>query len=109
MKILIEYFSKFEALTEATDSGLKTLAKNMYFKDVSRSDWRKEFEKALETLPVFDKRKEGYYCSYCKKFGKKELMGEKEGVIYHYPGQIANNPDAIWIVKQHYDGCRGWD
>lgn len=108
MKSLTEHFSKF--INEGNEQ-LKRLAKSMYFNTVKSEDARKNFERAIETLTVFDKRQNGYYCTYCKRFSKNRQMpeGQDERVIYHSPGAFAGNPDAIWIVKPHYDGCRGWD
>lgn len=87
-----------------TDS-LKDLAKELYFKNISHTEYRNNFVKELEKRTVIDKRDSGYYCGYCKNFSKEPIaFAEIDKVIY--PQNINNE---IWIVNVHYDGCRGWD
>ena len=84
-------------------------AKEIYFNSVAIPEARTRFEKSLNTLPVYDKRAEGFYCSECKRFSQTQRMPsfESERVIH-----IRSNGwdvSEIWIVRPHYDGCRGWN
>ena len=55
-------------------------------------------------LTFEDKRDKGYYCVYCKKFSDKAQMGWGIGIV-----RDGENENNRWVVKDHYDGCRGWD
>lgn len=90
---------------------LKQEAKRIYFDSVKVERFRESFLKHLEVLPVIDKRDEGYYCGDCKSFSsKQQLAFSKESTIFIYdrPGSLGK-PTELWIVKPHYDGCRGWN
>ncbi len=82
---------------------LRQIAKKLYFSNIKNEILRKSFEERLKTYNVVDKREEGLYCSYCKKFTPSEHTS-RERVIFptHLEGEI-------WIIHPHYDGCRGWD
>jgi len=82
--------------------GLKVLAKELYFANVSAENFRENFVEKLNTHKVVDKRNQGFWCSYCKTFAKKaDAFVKKDWVIFR--------ANQIWIVNAHYDGCRGWD
>jgi hypothetical protein len=84
---------------------LKKLAQELYFDSVKVEDWRKDFIDKLETHEVVDKRPEGYYCTYDKKFSDKPVAFQQDNKVI-FPSHALNQ---IWIVNKHYDGCRGWD
>ena len=84
---------------------IKHTAKELYFSNVANDNFRNNFLNQLETHLVVDKRSEGYYCCYCGKIDKKEVAFAKNDYVV-FPRK-ANN--EVWIVNEHYDGCRGWD
>lgn len=84
---------------------IKQLAKEFYFNSVKVDEWRDNFEKKLETHTVTDKRSEGYYCSHCGKIEKQETAFP----IHNHVVFPDKTKEEIWIVNNHYDGCRGWD
>jgi len=64
------------------------------------------FKAIVDTLPVLkliDSRDKGFYCSQCRKFSKKKMMGFEEEIV------ITEDRNVRQIVKSHYDGCKGWD
>jgi len=86
---------------------LKEYAKQLYFSTVKVEEWRKEFEDYLKKVPVKDYRYKGFFCCQCKRFSNDERMTfALEEVRYH---RVDNKIVEIWIVKPHYDGCRGWN
>lgn len=60
---------------------------------------------------VIDKTSEGYYCVQCNKFLEDALMlsGDNPKVIWPHDKRQQRIQGEIWIVNEHYDGCRGWD
>jgi len=56
----------------------------------------------IELSTVIDKRLLGFRCTNCGNF-RKEPLAFSEG------DKIIFKPNEIWIVKNHYDGCDGWD
>lgn len=88
-----------------TQEALKELAKKLYFENVKGLEWRNNFLSRLSTCTVFDKRNDGFYCCQCKKISKKDTaFTQLDNVIFP---SLHNG--EIWIVNEHYDGCRGWD
>jgi hypothetical protein len=84
---------------------IKNLAKEFYFRDVLREDWRNNFLIELQKRNVTDKRSNGYHCLYCQKFSEKEIaFPEIDRAVFP-----KKNNEEIWIVNSHYDGCQGWD
>lgn len=59
--------------------------------------------------PVFDMRDKEFYCSYCDRYSETPQMGGDVGVIFVFNGMFESHQKQIWIIKGHYDGCRGWD
>jgi hypothetical protein len=90
---------------------LQLLAKDIYLAEVLADTYRQSFIKKLkEGVPVFDLRKEGYYCSYCKSFSKKSTaFGVEDKVIFVNNDTFDKGKQQIWIINSHYDGCRGWE
>ena len=82
---------------------IKRYAKTVYFQDVKNESMRKNFVENLQKMPVIDKRDCGFFCSYCECFLKDMQMGNAEERV------IFIGEDEMWIIKPHYDGCRGWD
>lgn len=90
---------------------LQELAIKLYNKEVLVPEWRENFLKNLnDGVPVFDMRKEGHYCSYCKKVSDEAVaFGANDKVIFVNNGILDTGLKQIWIVNSHYDGCRGWE
>ncbi len=84
---------------------LKELAKEFYFREVSELKSRDNFINELQKRTVIDKRKDGYYCSYCGKFKETEMAFVRKDLVI-FP---KNNNTELWLVHSHYDGCMGWD
>jgi hypothetical protein len=84
---------------------LKQQAKKLFFGSVKNEKYRDNFIKKLETYKVVDKREEGFYCSYCKSTNKTPSAYSSTNKVI-FPLQVENE---IWIINQHYDGCRGWN
>lgn len=97
-------------ITESNTEALKAEAIQLYFDDVKLEDARERFKMYVEELPIEDHRQDGFYCTYCKKFEKKQQMGVSGSVAFKFDNEILHGrPVAIWLVKKHYDGCRGWE
>ena len=68
------------------------------------ADHNKFLNEKIKTWKFRDRTDEGYYCVQCKKFSEKSVMNW--GIsIYIDPDQSG----TFMIVKDHYDGCRGWE
>jgi hypothetical protein len=84
---------------------LKLEAKDIYFNDILVEKYRDNFLLELDKRIVVDKRDEGYRCGYCGKFNKKPIAYPSKNTVI-FPKE---NNNQIWILNNHYDGCRGWD
>lgn len=87
---------------------LKKTAKRLYFKNVKAEQFRQNFLKQLEKLSVADKRNEGYWCTYCKKFSKKPVAFPNKNEVIFLNDDLGK-AKQIFIVHGHYDECRGWN
>ncbi|GAH14181.1 unnamed protein product, partial [marine sediment metagenome] len=54
-------------------------------------------------IKEIDKRSQGWYCTDCGKFSDTPQMVFGEQWVNHW------DENERWLVKVHYDGCRGWD
>ena len=92
-------------------SELQKLAIEIYTNSVKVPEWREKFIKDINSgTEVIDKRNEGHYCSYCKRFAKNTVAFDKKHiVIYVNNGFFDKGPKQIWLIHSHYDGCRGWE
>lgn len=84
---------------------LKLQAKEYYFQGLEVEEWKQNFLEKLATHEVYDKRDKGYYCCYCGTISEKPIAFASENKTI-FPRRDKNH---IWIVNEHYDGCRGWD
>jgi hypothetical protein len=94
--------------TEHND--LQKLAIELYCKNGIADKFKESFIKSIdEGTPVFDMRDKGFYCSYCNRYAENSQMGSGISVIFAFNGIFEKEQMQIWIIKGHYDGCRGWD
>jgi hypothetical protein len=61
----------------------------------------KEYYDSYFDKKEVDMRDKGYYCCHCDKFSKTKQMVFGETWIC--------KDKERWLVKDHYDGCHGWD
>lgn len=87
-----------------TQSQLKDLAKELYFKKVLVPEWRDNFIEKLATHEVVDNL-HVYHCPYCSRVSYQPVAFEELNVAI-FPKSVKNQ---IWLTNAHYDGCRGWD
>ena len=117
MKSVSEGRNSFEELIEAhgksgfiEHNDLQKLAIGLYCKDGVAEKFKEAFIKEInDGSPVFDMRDKGFYCSYCGDYSDTLQMGGGVSVIFLFNGMFESHQKQIWIIKGHYDGCRGWD
>ncbi len=86
---------------------LQELAKKLYFDKVLSGKFRNNFLDKLPVSKVIDKSTEGHYCASCGKIIETPVAYSTESTVV-FPRDYEETKE-IWIIKTHYDGCRGWE